>query len=289
MDLALRLVLSAVLVGAALAKARDVPAAAGRLADHGFPARLRLPGAWALVVGEAALGLALASGVARSIVASLAAGLFAAFALAFLRLRLGGRVRAACGCLGSARERGTLLVAARASALAAVAGFLAVGAPAPDVSGEGALWVALVVLGVLVLALGVLVLALYRQVGVLSLRLGPRVALELEDEGPSLGRPAPALRGLHRRGAELVAFASPSCRLCAELAPGLRAMAREGLALHELVEDADADVFARWGVPGAPYVVYVEDGVVAAKGLVNTLEQVDGVIATGVARRRAAA
>jgi hypothetical protein len=66
-------------------------------------------------------------------------------------------------------------------------------------------------------------------------------------------------------------------------------MAREGLELHELVEDADADVFARWGVPGAPYVVYVEDGVVAAKGLVNTLEQVDGVIATGVARRRAAA
>lgn len=289
MDLALRLILAAILVGAALAKTRDLPGAAARLAAHGVPARMRPALAGTLVMTEAALGLFLASGVAEMLVAVAAAALFAVFAVAFVRLRRGGRVRAACGCLGSTRERGTLAVAAWAGLLAAAAAYLAVGAPVPDTGGDRPLWLAIGVLGAFVLLLGMLVLALYRQVGVLSLRLGPRIALELEDEGPPLARPAPALRGLARSGPELVAFASPSCRLCAELAPGLRALARDGLALHEIREDVHADVFARWGVPGTPYVVYVEDGVVAAKGLVNTLEQVDGVLATGMARRRAAA
>lgn len=289
MDLALRLILAAILVGAALAKMRDLPGAAARLAAHGVSERVRRALVGALVAAEAGLGVLLASGVVQTPAAVAAAALFSVFALAFVRLRLRGSVRAACGCFGSARERGTLVVAARAALLAAAASYLAVGAPAPEAGGNGPLSIAMGVLGGVVLALAVLVLALYRQVGVLSLRLGPRMALELEDEGPPLARAAPALRGLARSGPELVAFASPSCRLCAELAPGLRALARDGLTLHEIREDVHADVFARWGVPGTPYVVYVEDGVVAAKGLVNTLEQVDGVLATGMARRRAAA
>ena len=289
MDLALRLILAAILVGAALAKMRDLPGAATRLAAHGVSERARPGLARALVIGEASLGVLLASGVGQMASALVAAALFSVFALAFVRLRLRGRARAACGCFGSSRERGTLGVAARAALLATAAVFVAVGAPAPDVGGDRTLWIVVGALGGAVLVLGVLVLALYRQVGVLSLRLGPRTALELEDEGPPLARAAPALRGLSRSGPELVSFASPSCRLCAELAPGLRALARAGLVLHDMREDAHADVFARWGVPGTPYVVYVEDGVVAAKGLVNTLEQVDGVVATGIARRRAAA
>jgi hypothetical protein len=290
MDLALRAALAAVLLAAALGKARAPGGAAERLGEHGVPERLRRPAAAALVLVEAGLGVALAAGVGTRWAAAAAAVLFTLFALAFLRRRLRGVRRAPCGCLGRARERSTLAVSGRAAALAVLAAFLAAGGPAPAVpTGEAALWLAVGVLGVLVLALAVLVLALYRQVGVLSLRLGPRVALELEDEGPPLGAPAPPLRGLARRGPELVAFASPSCRLCAELAPGLRALAREGLPLHELVEGADGGAFSRWRVPGTPYVVYLEDGIVAAKGLVNTLEQVDGVIATGVERRRAAA
>ena len=42
-------------------------------------------------------------------------------------------------------------------------------------------------------------------------------------------------------------------------------------------------------MPGTPYVAYLEDGVVAAKGLVNTLEQIEELIETGRARARAAA
>lgn len=289
MEPALRLALALVLLIAAFAKTRDATGAAARLAPHGVPPTARVAAVWTLIGVEVTLAALLIAGAWTAITAATAAGMFAAFALAFVRLRLMGVGRAECGCFGAARERGTLLVAARAAGLSAVALYLAGGARVPDAGGNGPLWIAVAVLGVAVALLAVLVLALYRQVGVLSLRLGPRLALELQDEGPPLQRAAPALRGLTRRGPELVAFSSPSCRLCAELAPGLRALARDGLPLYELMEDDQADAFARWGVPGTPYVVYVQDGIVAAKGLVNTLEQVDGVIATGKARRRAAA
>jgi hypothetical protein len=147
---------------------------------------------------------------------------------------------------------------------------------------------ALALLAVAVAALTVLVLALYRQVGVLEGRLGPRSALELAEEGPQLGRPAPALAGLTRLGAELVAFASPGCRLCAEIAPALGALARAGLVVHTVNEDDDPGAFGRFRVPGTPFVAYLVDGEVVAKGLVNTLEQIEELIATGEGRLSAA-
>ena len=127
-------------------------------------------------------------------------------------------------------------------------------------------------------------LALYRQVGVLEGRLGPRAALELAEEGPPLGRPAPHLARLSRRGPELVSFSSRGCRLCAEIAPALAALGREGLAVHAVNEDEHTADFVAFGVPGTPFVLYLVDGVVAAKGLVNTLEQIEELIATGQER-----
>ena len=94
-----------------------------------------------------------------------------------------------------------------------------------------------------------LVLALFRQVGVLEARLGPRAALELAEEGPPLGRPAPPLLALERTGPELVSFASPGCRLCAEIAPALRALERDGLTVHAVNEGRDAEAFAAYAVP----------------------------------------
>lgn len=70
---------------------------------------------------------------------------------------------------------------------------------------------------------------------------------------------------------------------------GIAALEREGLPVHAVNEDADAAVFADFGVPGTPFVVYVADGLVAAKGLVNTLEQIEELIAMGEGRMRAAA
>jgi methylamine dehydrogenase accessory protein MauD len=175
-----------------------------------------------------------------------------------------------------------------------------------------------VVLWLLVLALCVLVVALARQIGTLHLRLAARGALEIDEEGPPLGEaPEPAeaedLRGgRHVVGGpgrpSLLLFVSPSCSICADVIPGLPAAARAfGQPLRPLVvTDARADhalaafpdgtaerapVIADrslpvgYRVPGTPYAVVLDGlGVVRAKGTVNDLEQLEGLVET--ARRR---
>src|SRR5919106_4394634 len=90
-------------------------------------------------------------------------------------------------------------------------------------------------LWILVIVLGVLVVALARQVGTLHLRMGPRGALELDEEGPPLGEapePVPA-RDLDGRAitiggpgaGQLVVFVSPGCPICREVLPGISAAA----------------------------------------------------------------
>jgi hypothetical protein len=287
MDLALRIALALVLAWAAAAKLRDMPRFAAAVGEHGVGERLRRPVAWAVVAVEAALAaLVLVGPTARA--AGLAAFLLGlGFAASLVRLRMRGAHEVACGCFGPARRRPVEQLAARALGLAALGGLVAVGVPTPPA--QALVAAALAALAVAVAILVVLVLALYRQVGVLEARLGPAAALELADEGPALGATAPALAGLSRRGAELVAFRSPGCRLCAEIEPALQALRRDGLAVHEVSEEPGSDAFRRYRVPGSPYVAYLEDGVVAAKGLVNTLEQIEELIATGRERARAAA
>ena len=290
MELALRVLLSAVLLWAAAAKLRDMPGFASAVAGHGVPPALRRPVAWAVVAAEAAIGVLLLIGPAARLAALATAVLGLVFAGSLARLGVRGARRVSCGCFGAARERPIGLLAARALALAAVGAVIASGAVDVAAPSSGVLVaIALAALALVVAALVVLVLALYRQVGVLEARLGPRAALELADEGPPLGATAPALSGLARSGAELVAFRSPGCRLCAEIEPALEALRREGLRLHLVAEDQQPDVFGRYRVPGTPYVAYLEDGIVAAKGLVNTLEQIEELIATGRERAHAAA
>ena len=75
-------------------------------------------------------------------------------------------------------------------------------------------------------SLTVLVLALFRQVGVLEARLGPRAALELAERGPApraARRPAAAPLG-SAAAPSWWPSSSPGCRLCAELEPALRAL-----------------------------------------------------------------
>jgi hypothetical protein len=290
MELALRLLLCAVLAWAGIAKLRAGARFSASLADHGVPRRARGPLALILALTELALAALLAVGVAPRATGLAVAALGALFTVTLLRARARGRRRTSCGCFGGTRPANTMLLAARAAALGGLGVLLAVGVPAVDTpAGVDGTTVALVALGAVVGLLVLAVLALYRQVGVLTLRLGPRTALELEDEGPALGQPAPLLPGLERRGAELVAFVSLECRMCIEILPGLRALAREGVPVHWLREDRDEEAFAEWGVPGTPYVVHVIDGVVRSKGLVNTLEQVDWVIDIGTERSRIAA
>ncbi len=285
MELTLRIILAGVLAAAAIAKVRDPRGLVRAVGDHGVPASLRGPVAVALVAAEAALAvLLLVPATARAAGAGVALlGVLFAASLGLMRLR--GRRRAPCGCFGGTRERPVALLVVRALALAAAGAVVASG-----VVGEG--WppqavlvgVALGVLAAAVVVLTVLVLALYRQVGVLESRLGPRAALELAEEGPPLGAPVPALEELRGRGSELVAFSSPGCRLCAQLEPALAAVARDGVDVIRVDEATRPDDVARFGVPGTPYVVHVIDGVVVAKGLVNTLEQIEELIALGEGR-----
>ena len=290
MEPAARAAVAIVLLVAAGAKLRLRAELPGLLAPYGVPRRLRTPAAVALVAAEALVGVLLLADVAADPAAYAALALGAVFLAAAALARLRGHRRLRCGCFG-AHERPWAWVAARALGFAALAGLAAfgseleIGSPSRDTLVLGALGV----LTVSVLALTVLVLALYRQVGVLSLRLAPHGPLELAAEGPPVGRPAPALAGLDRRGGELVAFFTDDCRLCRDLAPSVRALAREGLRVRVAYEHQQPAAFDRWNVPGTPFFVHVVDGVVAAKGLVNTLEQLDRLVATGRARRRGAA
>ena len=290
MDLTLRIILAAVLVTAAATKLRDPRALLTSVGEHGVPRSLRGAAATALVAAELGLAvLLLIPATARAAGIGVAVlGLVFAASLGAMRLR--GRRRAPCRCFGGARERPVGLLVLRALALSAAGVLVATSvADRPGPSSGALVIAALVALAVVVAVLVVLVLALYRQVGVLEGRLGPRAALELAEEGPPLGRPAPSLPALARRGPELVAFSSPGCRLCAEIVPALGALEREGLPVHVVNEDVDAGVFADFRVPGTPFVVFVADGLVAAKGLVNTLEQIEELIAMGEGRVRAAA
>ena len=280
LDLIARLVVAVALLWAGVSKllARD----SSFLAPYGVPLRWRGAALAALTGVELATGVLLLAGVQAAAIAAVCLG--ALFVAAFARVRARGVLRLRCGCFGS-RERSTDLLLGRALLFTGVAAFGAfadveVARPSAD-----ALTVAaFVVLGVAVVVLAALVLALYRQVGVLTMRVGPGVALELAEEGPPLGDFAPELDGLTRAGEELVAFFSADCRLCRAIAPGVRAFEREGMPVKTVYENEDPAVFERWSVPGTPFLVHVVDGFVAAKGTVNSLEQLDGLVALGAAR-----
>jgi uncharacterized membrane protein YphA (DoxX/SURF4 family) len=257
-----------------------------RFHPYGVPAALRPLLYFALTSVEAVVAVLLLVGVGFAPYAALGLGVVFTAALAVARAR--GIKRLDCGCFG-ARERRTEVLIVRALAFM---GLAALGALSLDVarpSRDALVLVALAALATLVLVLGLLVLALYRQVGILTLRVGPGVALELAEEGPPAGETAPELDDLTEAGAELVVFFSPGCRLCRELAPAVRALAGDGLPVHVVYEDEDAEAFARWLVPGTPFAVHVLDGIVAAKGTVNTLEQLEELVAMGEARAERAA
>lgn len=172
-----------------------------------------------------------------------------------------------------------------------------------------------VALWLLVIVLAVIVVALARQIGTLYLRLGPRGALEMDAEGPALGSTAPRVeltaldgRAIRIGGggrAQLLLFVSPGCHICEQVLPGVGALEKLGVA-PVVVSDQDAEetalVYGRkrleapivpgigltgaYEIPGTPFVVIVDaDGIVKAKGTVNNLEQLEGLVDTFHARR----
>ena len=169
-------------------------------------------------------------------------------------------------------------------------------------------------LWLLVVVLCLVVVALARQIGALHLRLGPRGALEVDAEGPPLGQAMAPIEvtdlqgrsvtiggGAHPR---LLLFVSPGCGICEQVLPALDATGRHSDFTPVVVTDADPgeaaravhgtkaptvsslDVARAYDIPGTPYVVILdENGVVTAKGTVNNLEQLEGLVTTAERRR----
>jgi hypothetical protein len=152
---------------------------------------------------------------------------------------------------------------------------------------------AFVVQWILLGVLAVVVVALARQIGVLHLRLAPVGALEIDDEGPALGDAIAPHAATGRDGTTLLvggpgarrvlAFVSPTCPLCERILPSLPAAARATGFVAQVISDPDAE--RTFDVPGVPFVVVLDEmGAVRAKGTVNSLEQMEGLIDTATRR-----
>ncbi|MEP6973276.1 MAG: hypothetical protein ABI869_03920 [Actinomycetota bacterium] len=139
----------------------------------------------------------------------------------------------------------------------------------------------------MVIVLAAVVVALARQVGTLHLRLGPRGALEVDSEGPALGEAPPPMPGIDARGSRvlvggpgpmrLMLFSSPTCRICEEVAPGIGVAASAARMVPMVLHDRELE--RAYGVPGTPFLLVIDErGIVRAKGTVNNLEQVEGLI-----------
>ncbi len=172
------------------------------------------------------------------------------------------------------------------------------------------------ILWLLVVVLAGVVVALTRQVGILHERIAPVGALAVA-HGPAVGEAAPMLEadtlaggslslgGTATGGAAtartLLFFLSPTCPVCKTLLPTLDRIGRaEGddlrivyasdgppgehesfVRAHGLPTDAyvlSQDLGLRFEVSKLPYAVLIDrDGIVRAKGIVNTREHVESL------------
>ena len=155
---------------------------------------------------------------------------------------------------------------------------------------SGDVWVvSYVLLWLAVLVLSAAVVALLRQIGVLHARLHP-LGVHFAGEGPDLDVAAPGVPAVDYRDRPLtvVAFTSPTCEVCATLRPSLQALERGYRDLAVIVLDLDdrtRPTFSAFNVRSTPYVVAVDgEGVVRGRGVPNSLEQVEELVAEALAR-----
>jgi len=176
-----------------------------------------------------------------------------------------------------------------------------------------ALLISNVVLWLIVVVLAAVVVALVRQIGVLHERVAPAGALMGRD-GPRVGEPAPRFELVDWSGrpcpiggadpdgrATLLVFISPTCPVCKTMLPILDSVVRAEPARLRLVlasdgtrEEHETFVHAHglaerayvlstplglaYHVAKLPHAVLIDaDGVLRAKGLVNTREHVESL------------
>ena len=149
---------------------------------------------------------------------------------------------------------------------------------------NGTVWiVSYLLLWTSVVVLGFTVVALLRQIGVLHTRIAP-MGVHFAGEGPELDGPAPAADGVDYSASPytLLAFTSPTCEICARLEPALLRIGRDYDEIDvRLVDHGTASrMFSRFRVRSTPYLVAVDrGGIVRSRGIANTLDQVEEMLA----------
>ena len=175
-----------------------------------------------------------------------------------------------------------------------------------------ALVISNVVLWIAILGLGMMVFGLIRQLGILHERVAPMGAL-MTDRGPEVGEMVPKFSvkdmagrpvdfgGPHPQGlSRLLLFVSPTCPVCKRLLPIAKSFAGGEKLDVVLVGDGDVAeqqrMIADYGletisyvnspqvgmtfqVGKLPYALLIdEDGVIRAKGLVNSREHLESLV-----------
>ena len=175
-----------------------------------------------------------------------------------------------------------------------------------------ALLVSNIVLWVVVLGLGLVIFGLVRQIGVLHERVAPMGAL-MTDHGPQVGEMSPriSVNDIHGKLIDfgtpqndgrlrLVLFVAPTCPVCKKLLPIARSFAAGERLSVVLVGDGEVDeqrrMIAEHGLENLayinspqvgmafqvgklPYAVLIdEEGVIRAKGLVNSREHLESLV-----------
>lgn len=163
---------------------------------------------------------------------------------------------------------------------------------------------------IVLVVFGILLLLVIRQVGVLSLRIGPSGS-RTTGNGPAIGTNYTDDSFVERLIDEgwkndslniLVAFISPYCAGCRILLPVLNTVAREeknhlkviavardldGKVIPEIKKEIgsrvwlieDEELFERWNVSGTPYCVLLDmNNVVASKGISNSSEHIESLL-----------
>jgi methylamine dehydrogenase accessory protein MauD len=177
---------------------------------------------------------------------------------------------------------------------------------------SGILPYALALHTILILALAVMVFGLTRQIGILHERLAPMGAM-ISDHGPEVGEMAPALsiRSMAHESIQiggrsptlkttLLMFVSPDCPVCKKLLPIAKSFSRREDLNVIMIGDGDIDeqrqMIEQEGLQSLPYVVGPEigmafqvgklpyailidgEGVIRAKGLVNSREHLESLV-----------
>ena len=277
------------LVLAAGLKVRDPTRSAMALAVYGIAGgvtRYAVLGVVAVV--EVGLAVGLVAGLSAAAWAAVA--LFAVFAIATLGALLAGREGLPCACFGS-RSRLRWTSPLRSILVAALAAVAASGVlPAAPSSYDRWLTVGLVAALIAMVGLAAVVLALAREVGVLRLSIAGQGALEIPEEGPSVGDHQAWAAALPVGRGELLAlaiFSSEGCPVCRRVEPAISYVAADPLlAVGVFDEVAGAATWSAANIPGSPYAVALDaSGVALAKGTFNNLTQLESIVATARARQ----